>query len=564
MKKTQMLLNTQLLQLSFALLLSTSVSNLAAATINLRPGDSFEDAVESLQAGDLLIVHAGTYADEGRISIAAQGTAGQPIVIRSANGEARPLITRTASAPIQNTINIEGSSYLTIQGLEITGNGGDAVKFGEQPSDHVILENLLIHDIDTGINTKVNTNNLTIRNNEIYNTGANDGTGEGLYIGCHDGSCSTSDSIINDNLIHDTLPGTTQGDGIEVKLNSQNIIIRDNVIYNRPFPGIFVYGGGDVNIVEGNVVWNSLEGIAAISDARVRNNILFDNETGIVSFHHEIVPVIENTRFVNNTLYNNTLGVSLRWQDASNMRFANNAVYSPGQVAIDSNTASQTVSSNLVVGDVFDTSNNPADDSRFIAGRSAALDFNDAANHDFWPTAQSPAIGAADNSFILVNDFNATPRQSPSDIGAYHRSNQATNPGWAIEASFKNGGSGSGTTASVDIDGDGNADALTDGLLIIRYLFGLTGDALISGAVANNATRTSAANIEALLLTLKNSNTLDIDGDGNSDALTDGLLIIRYLFGLRGDALISGAVANNATLTSVADIEASLQAFLGS
>ena len=566
MKPIQPLSAKQLLQVSFALFLSTSVSTLTAATIDLNPGDSFEDAVEALQAGDILIVHAGTYTDEGRISIAAQGTAAQPIVIKSADGEARPLITRTAGAPVQNTINVEGSSYLTIKGLEITGNGGDGVKFDVDPSDHVILEDLIIHDIDTGINTKNDSNTLTIRNNEIYNTGVGGGTGEGMYIGCHDGSCALSDSIIENNLIHDALPGTSQGDGIEIKFNSQNIVIRDNVIYNMPFPGIFVYGGGAVNTVEGNVVSNCLEGISAISDAVVRNNILFGNETGILSFHHEVVPVHQNTTIVNNTLFNNDTGVMLRWQDASNMIFANNAVYSPGKAAIDTNTASQTVSSNLILGSIADSSGDAPDGARFLAGRTAASDFTAAGSQDFWPTAQSPAIGNADAAFIPSDDFNAKPRQSPSDIGAYHRGNQANNPGWAIQEAFKNGSGGSVPPggSSMDIDNNGSADALTDGLLVLRYLFELRGDALISGAVASDATRTTAAAIEAVLLTQKNSNTLDIDGNGSSDALTDGLLVLRYLLELRGDALISGAVASDATRTTAAAIEARIQTLIDS
>lgn len=36
-----------------------------------------------------------------------------------------------------------------------------------------------------------------------------------------------------------------------------------------------------------------------------------------------------------------------------------------------------------------------------------------------------------------------------------------------------------------------------DGLLVSRYLFGLTGDALITGVIASDATRTTPAEIEA-------------------------------------------------------------------
>jgi hypothetical protein len=45
-------------------------------------------------------------------------------------------------------------------------------------------------------------------------------------------------------------------------------------------------------------------------------------------------------------------------------------------------------------------------------------------------------------------------------------------------------------------------DALTDGLLLLRYLFGLTGDALIASAVAENANRPNAVDIEAYILGL--------------------------------------------------------------
>ena len=55
---------------------------------------------------------------------------------------------------------------------------------------------------------------------------------------------------------------------------------------------------------------------------------------------------------------------------------------------------------------------------------------------------------------------------------------------------------------NADIDGNGTQDALTDGLLILRYSFGLTGDSLIGGVVAEDATRTTAEEIEAYLATL--------------------------------------------------------------
>ena len=106
---------------------------------------------------------------------------------------------------------------------------------------------------------------------------------------------------------------------------------------------------------------------------------------------------------------------------------------------------------------------------------------------------------------------------------------------------------------SMDIDGNGEYDALTDGLVLLRSMFGLDGDTLIAGVIASDATYTSSADIKLRIESL--GARADIDGDGQIDALTDGLLILRYLFGLRDDVLIGGVVASNATRLSVNDIE---------
>ncbi len=95
-----------------------------------------------------------------------------------------------------------------------------------------------------------------------------------------------------------------------------------------------------------------------------------------------------------------------------------------------------------------------------------------------------------------------------------------------------------------DIDSDGQAEALTDGLLVIRHLFGFSGDSLTSGAISGEAERTSADDIAAYLNAADTE--LDIDGDGEAKALTDGLLLIRSLFGFSGDSLISAAIGNDA------------------
>ncbi len=112
----------------------------------------------------------------------------------------------------------------------------------------------------------------------------------------------------------------------------------------------------------------------------------------------------------------------------------------------------------------------------------------------------------------------------------------------------------------MDIDGNGEADALTDGLLLLRGMFGLTEDALITDVLAPNASCISAYEIESRIAEL--GNLADIDGNGKIDALTDGLLTLRYLFGLEGDALINGVVESDAARPSAEQIEAHLKTLM--
>ena len=113
---------------------------------------------------------------------------------------------------------------------------------------------------------------------------------------------------------------------------------------------------------------------------------------------------------------------------------------------------------------------------------------------------------------------------------------------------------------TLDVDGNGKTEALTDGLLIIRYLFEFRGQVLINLAIANDAVLTTAEEIEARLQAMES--ILDVDGDGKTEALTDGLLIIRYLFGFRGDVLVENAIGSGATRATSSQIEDYLQSFV--
>ena len=99
-------------------------------------------------------------------------------------------------------------------------------------------------------------------------------------------------------------------------------------------------------------------------------------------------------------------------------------------------------------------------------------------------------------------------------------------------------------SGTLDVDANGKYDALTDGILILRWLFGITGPSLTCGTATATAQRADPGEIKAYLDARRTS--LDIDNNGSTDALTDGLLIMRYMFGLRGGTLVAGAVTSGA------------------
>ena len=79
------------------------------------------------------------------------------------------------------------------------------------------------------------------------------------------------------------------------------------------------------------------------------------------------------------------------------------------------------------------------------------------------------------------------------------------------------------------------SEPLTDGLLVLRARFGFSGSSLTLGAVGENCMRCDSATILSYLIGL--GLTLDIDDDGTLQPLTDGLLILRFLFGFGGTTL---------------------------
>ena len=119
---------------------------------------------------------------------------------------------------------------------------------------------------------------------------------------------------------------------------------------------------------------------------------------------------------------------------------------------------------------------------------------------------------------------------------------------------------GHGSVFTLDIDESGDVRALSDGLLVMRYLFGFSGPTLTENAISSEAKRLDAELIKAHLD--EHREQLDIDLDGKQRPLTDGLLILRYLFGFSETTLTAGAIDELAVRRSSAELRAYFETVL--
>jgi hypothetical protein len=419
----------------FAVWAIASCGPLMAATTEIGPADDFRTAMQSLHAGDTLILDTGTYNLTSYFELDLFGTASQPIIIESAAGQ-HPVVSYVGTS--QNIININNSTFLTLDDIEFTG-GSRGLRF-DGGSD-ITVQNCIVHG--TGANaiaandTGQNYARFSFIHNEIYNTGV---TGEGFYLGCNGDACRIHDSLIANNYIHD-LQGTDplyQGDGIEIKKGSYANVVRDNVIRDTNYPGITMYdvnGNGAPNIIERNIIWNSNDsGIQITADAIVRNNIVLGAANNAFFSNN-----IDGGSAANLTIVNNTFlmpgGDGIRLNSVTGtVTIANNAIYSPTGYAI---RASGTLTGVNVIANAGQGALNGVSNG-FAATGNVGADFFGASLSGVPPQNLIPIgsllVGAANATYLPADDFDSYSRAGHVDIGAY-RANGT--PGWTIAPAFK-------------------------------------------------------------------------------------------------------------------------------
>ncbi|HEY5789127.1 MAG TPA: hypothetical protein VIX81_00780 [Gammaproteobacteria bacterium] len=94
-----------------------------------------------------------------------------------------------------------------------------------------------------------------------------------------------------------------------------------------------------------------------------------------------------------------------------------------------------------------------------------------------------------------------------------------------------------------DVDDNTAQSALSDGLLALRYQRGFRDAALTSRALGNGPGRSAEEIADHLA---QNPGFFDLDRNGRMDGLADGLVLLRYQLGFRGEPLTGGLLGADA------------------
>jgi len=381
------------------------------------PFKTIQRAASLVDAGDTVVVRAGTYAGfQLGWDSPQSGTAAQPITFKGDPGA----VIESRNNKTADGINLEGSSYVVIDGFEVNNASGN---------------------IDRACIRTVSGRNVTVRDNDVRNCGTwGIFTSHSDYVRIEDNKTSFNNSEPSDNH------------GIYVSNATVNPVITGNEIQDNRGAGLHMNGdlsqGGNGLItgarIERNVIYGNGEkggsGINCdgVQDSLIRNNLLYGNHASGISLYR--IDAAEGAR--NNVVVNNTIRMAPdgRWAVNIKNRSTGNTVSNNillhdgprGAINIVRDSLPGFISDHNAVTDRFSTDdgenilnlaqwrNATNQDGNSFISDPASL-FVDAAANDYHLSTTSPAIDAGD-PFGAPNvdlEGHGRPFDSAHDIGVY-------------------------------------------------------------------------------------------------------------------------------------------------
>lgn len=203
--------------------------------------------------GDTIWIHAGRYI--GTFVVKQHGLAGAPVSMRAWPGDR---VTLDSNGDTDSPVVQIYHEWMILQDLEITNSGPDrrsdratGIYVG---ADHVILANLIIHDVGTG----VSGGQLT-----------GDDTQEG------------TDILVYGSLFYNNgWLGTDRGHGHHIYLTNRDSVIRleDNVLFYAYGFGVHNYSYSDSNYVRNNELIGNVWFLNGVPGGKLSDNCMVGHD----------------------------------------------------------------------------------------------------------------------------------------------------------------------------------------------------------------------------------------------------------------------------------------------
>ena len=280
-----------------------------------KPYKSINAALASAEPGDTIILRGGTYREGENVRVRIPD-----ITIKSAKGEWAVIDLTThnpgcdedsgvyfdvdSSGGRLQSVEVKGGFYAVCMETTFRWDPDDPFTYG---ASNIIIEDCVLHDSKYDVvKVKPNCNNVTIRHNEIYNSGRAevnkpywlDGEANAEGIDNVNGAKMTAQN----NYIHDI-----GGTGIYAKGGATDALIEENFIFHIYGAGIMAgfdtspewfdtavnpkYYENIRGVVRGNLIvdtgWEGV-GLYGSKDAQIYNNTLVDVDNGPGKYHSAI------------------------------------------------------------------------------------------------------------------------------------------------------------------------------------------------------------------------------------------------------------------------------------
>src|SRR6266851_962032 len=288
------------------------------------PFQTLSHALVAVNAGDTIDLRGGTYA--GGVTVNDSN-----ITIQSFPGE-----HAIVSSPLNGSaivIDVQGDGF-TLNSVEVMGGSYYALKFELGLAPNGLVENCKVHD--TGVDCiKVQTDNMTFINDEIYNSGRNSTT-----------SPNGIDNVNGNNFhvigcyIHDI----ASAEGLYAKGGDTGTLIERNLFVNDQV-GFLIGGDTDTNLVNTTNNPNYYENIGGIA----RNNIIVNTVYAGIGLW-----AASGAQVYNNTLINVATGGSQSGIFLRDVQHSGGPDTPCNNVTIINNIVSMSASGGRAVFDILD------------------------------------------------------------------------------------------------------------------------------------------------------------------------------------------------------------------